>query len=289
MATTNPEIATLLSPNNERKADMLLPSFKLKVAWICPTCGGEYSASVEDMVNGLAECPYCNNQKPLAGFNTLKALYPEIAEHLSPNNDFTADEILPTRYKSVKWICPTCGGEYSASVKDMIEGVAECPYCNNQRPLAGFNTLKVLYPEIAEEMSLDNEKGPDDVLPTSAYFAEWTCPTCGYTYKASVRDRVTSGDLCPDCAGKKAHAGFNTLLDLYPEIQDEWAENENALLGIFPDEILPTSNARVWWECKDCGRKYLLTVNMWVEKHIRGMTSCTYCNGLRMRETHILL
>ena len=359
LATTNPEIATLLSPNNERKADTLLPSFKLKVAWICPTCngeyyapvedmvnglaecpycsnqkplagfntlkalypeiaehlspnndftadeilptrygsikwicptcGGEYSASVEDMVNGLAECPYCNNQRPLAGVNTLKALYPEIAEHLSPNNDFTADEILPTRYKSVKWICPTCGGEYSASVKDMIEGVVECPYCYNQRPLAGFNTLKVLYPEIAEEMSPDNEKGPDDVLPTSAYFAEWTCPACGYTYKASVRDRVTSGDLCPACAGKKAQAGFNSLLDIYPEVQDEWAENENTLLGIFPDEILPTSTARVWWECKDCGRKYLLSVNMWVEKHIRGMTSCTYCSGLRMRETHILL
>ena len=359
LATTNPEIATLLSPNNERKADTLLPSFKLKVAWICPTCngeyyapvedmvnglaecpycsnqkplagfntlkalypeiaehlspnndftadeilptrygsikwicptcGGEYSASVEDMVNGLAECPYCNNQRPLAGVNTLKALYPEIAEHLSPNNDFTADEILPTRYKSVKWICPTCGGEYSASVKDMIEGVVECPYCYNQRPLAGFNTLKVLYPEIAEEMSPDNEKGPDDVLPTSAYFAEWTCPACGYTYKASVKDRVTLGNLCPACAGKKAQAGLNSLLDVYPEIQDEWAENENTLLGIFPDEILPTSNARVWWECKDCGRKYLLSVNMWVEKHIRGMTSCTYCSGLRMRETHILL
>ncbi|WP_270473687.1 zinc-ribbon domain-containing protein [Holdemanella porci] len=284
-----PEVAEHLSPSNDFTADEILPTRYGSIKWICPTCGGEYLASVKDMIEGVAECPYCNNQRPLAGFNTLKALYPEIAEHLSPNNDFTADEILPTRYKSVKWICPTCGGEYLASVKDMIEGVAECPYCNDQRPLAGFNTLEALYPEIAEEMSPDNEKGPNDVLPTSAYFAEWTCPTCGYTYKASVRDRVASDDLCPACAGKKAQAGFNSLLDIYPEVQDEWAENENTLLGIFPDEILPTSTARVWWECKDCGRKYLLSVNMWVEKHIRGMTSCTYCSGLRMRETHILL
>lgn len=289
LATTDPEIAALLSPNNERKADTFMRSSSMGAEWICPTCGGEYFGVVKDMVNGLVECPYCNNQKPLAGFNTLKVLYPEIAEHLSPNNDFTADEILPTRYGSIKWICPTCGGEYLASVKDMIEGTAECPYCNNQRPLAGFNTLKVLYPEIAEEMSPDNEKGPDDVLPTSSYIAEWTCPTCGYTYKASVRDRVASDDLCQACAGKKAQAGFNSLLDIYPEVQDEWAENENTLLGIFPNEILPTSTARVWWKCKDCGRKYLLSVNMWVEKHTRGMTSCTYCNGLRMRETHVLL
>lgn len=188
-----------------------------------------------------------------------------------------------------EWICPTCGGEYFGVVKDMVNGLVECPYCNNQKPLAGFNTLKVLYPEIAKEMNPNNEKGPDDVLPTSAYLAEWTCPTCGYTYKASVRDRVASDDLCPACAGKKAQAGFNSLLDIYPEVQYEWAENENTLLGIFPDEILPTSTVRVWWECKDCGRKYLLSVNMWVEKHIRGMTSCTYCSGLRMRETHVLL
>lgn len=208
---------------------------------------------------------------------------------IASNNDFTADEILSTSIRNAKWICPICGGEYSASVEDMVNGLAECPYCNNQRPLAGFNTLKVLYPEIAEEMSLNNEKGPDDVLPNSSYIAEWICSKCGYTYKASVRDRVASGDLCPACAGKKAQAGFNSLLDIYPEVQDEWAENENTLLGIFPDEILPTSTVRVWWECKDCGRKYLLSVNMWVEKHIRGMTSCTYCSGLRMRETHILL
>ena len=284
-----PDIADRLSPNNDFTADEILPTSTRNAKWICSTCGGEYFGTVKDMVEGIAECPYCNNQRPLAGFNTLKALYPEVAEHLSPNNDFTADEILPTSTRNAKWVCSTCGGEYFGTVKDMVEGIVECPYCNNQRPLAGFNTLKVLYPEIAKEMNPNNEKGPDDVLPTSAYLAEWTCSKCGYTYKASVKDRVKLGNLCPACAGKKAQAGLNSLLDVYPEIQDEWAENENTLLGIFPDEILPTSTARVWWECKDCGRKYLLSVNMWVEKHIRGMTSCTYCSGLRMRETHILL
>ena len=284
-----PEIAERFSPNNDFTADDILPTSYRLVKWICPTCGGEYSASVKDMVNGDVECPYCNNRKPLAGFNTLKALYPDIAKLMSPNNDKGADDVLPTSGYLAEWICSTCGGKYYAFVDEMVNGDVECPYCNNQRPLAGFNTLKVLYPDIAKQMTPNNEKGPDDVLPTSSYIAEWTCPTCGYTYKASVRDRVASNDLCPACAGKKAHAGFNSLFDIYPEVQDEWAENENTLLGIFPDEILPTSTARVWWECKDCGRKYLLSVNMWVEKHIRGMTSCTYCSGLRMRETHILL
>lgn len=39
--------------------------------------------------------------------------------------------------------------------------------------------------------------------------------------------------------------------------------------------------------CYRFSRKYLLSVNMWVEKHNRGTTSSTYCKGLR--ETQILL
>lgn len=289
LATTNPELVAQYSSLNERPATMVRKDWNFYVYWECPKCHHIHARRLNEKAPDNSDCPACNHVKTVQGVNTLQAEFPEIAKHLSPNNDFTADEILSTSFKSVKWICPTCGGEYFAPVKDMVKGLVECPYCNNQRPLAGFNTLKVLYPEIAKEMSPNNEKGPDDVLPTSAYFAEWTCSKCGYTYKASVKDRVKLGNLCPACAGKKAQAGLNSLLDVYPEIQDEWAVNENALLGIFPDEILPTSTARVWWECKDCGRKYLLNVNMWVEKHIRGMTSCTYCSGLRMRETHVLL
>ena len=289
LATTDPDLAALYSSKNDRPASMVRKDWNKYVYWECPECHYVHARRLNEKAPDNSDCPACNHVKTVQGVNTLQAEFPEIAKHLSPNNDFTADEILSTTYRSAKWICPTCGGEYFALVKDMVEGIAECPYCNNQRPLAGFNTLKVLYPEIAEEMNPNNEKGPDDVLPTSAYFAEWTCSKCGYTYKASVKDRVKLGNLCPACAGKKAQAGLNSLLDVYPEIQDEWAESENTLLGIFPDEILPTSTFRVWWECKDCGRKYLLSVNMWVEKHIRGMTPCTYCNGLRMRETHVLL
>lgn len=289
LATTDPDLAALYSSKNDRPASMVRKDWNKYVYWECPECHYVHARRLNEKAPDNSDCPACNHVKTVQGVNTLQAEFPEIAKNLSPNNDFTADEILSTTYRSAKWICPTCGGEYFALVKDMVEGIAECPYCNNQRPLAGFNTLKVLYPEIAKEMNPNNEKGPDDVLPTSAYLAEWTCSKCGYTYKASVKDRVKLGNLCPACAGKKAQAGLNSLLDVYPEIQDEWAVNENALLGIFPDEILPTSTARVWWECKDCGRKYLLSVNMWVEKHIRGMTSCTYCSGLRMRETHVLL
>ena len=289
LADEHPDIPFIWSEKNDKKPTEVTSISSYDAIWYCPTCKQEFRREVRKVVDDEFECPICTGKTVVAGYNSLEDEYPEIAKRWAESNDRLPSEVLSSHIYRAEWVCPTCGGEYSASVKDMIEGVVECPYCNNQRPLAGFNTLKVLYPEIAKEMNPNNEKGPDDVLPTSAYLAEWTCPACGYTYKASVRDRVASDDLCPACAGKKAQAGFNSLLDIYPEVQDEWAENENTLLGIFPDEILPTSTARVWWECKDCGRKYLLSVNMWVEKHNRGMTSCTYCSGLRMRETHVLL
>ena len=94
---------------------------------------------------------------------------------------------------------------------------------------------------------------------------------------------------CPVCNGRKAKVGVNSLQDCYPELMDEWCDIENTLMEVYPDEVLPSSELRVWWKCKDCERKYLLSIGMRVEKYIRGQCACTYCNGQRMRETHILI
>lgn len=238
---------------------------------------------------GDNSCPYCNHTKLKSGVNDLTITNPQLASEFSPRNDKKANEVGEWQVYEVYWICSKCGTEYYAKIRDRSVGDASCPACAGKRVQAGFNSFADEHPDIAKDWSPDNDKKPTEVLSNSSYIAEWICSKCGYTYKATIKDRVANDNLCPACAGKKAQAGLNSLLDVYPEIQDEWAENENTLLGIFPDEILPTSTARVWWECKDCGRKYLLSVNMWVEKHIRGMTSCTYCSGLRMRETHVLL
>ena len=36
--------------------------------------------------------------------------------------------------------CNTCHGEYSAYVKEIVNG-KECPFCSEKYPLPGFNTL----------------------------------------------------------------------------------------------------------------------------------------------------
>lgn len=289
LATTDPDLAVLYSSKNDRPVSMVRKDSNFYVYWECPECHYVYAKRLNDKAPDNSDCPICSKRLAIEGLNSLQDEYPDLPFIWSDKNEKKTTEVTSlSSYKAI-WVCPTCKHEFKAEVRRVVAGEIECPVCTGKVAIAGYNSFADEHPDIAKDWSPDNDKKPTEVLSNSSYIAEWICPTCGYTYKASVRDRVASGDLCPACAGKKAHAGFNTLLDLYPEIQDEWAENENTLLGIFPDEILPTSTARVWWECKDCGRKYLLSVNMWVEKHIRGMTSCTYCSGLRMRETHVLL
>ena len=289
LTITNPQLASEFSPRNDKKANEVGEWQKYEVFWICPTCKQEFRREVRKMAAGFDECPICTGRVAIEGYNSLADEHPDIPFIWSEKNDKKPTEVTSISSYDAIWYCPTCKQEFRREVRKVVDDEFECPICTGKTVVAGYNSLEDEYPEIAKRWAESNDRLPSEVLSSHIYRAEWVCPTCGGKYTASVRDVVNGLAECPYCNNEKPLAGFNTLLDLYPEIQDEWAENENTLLGIFPDEILPTSTARVWWECKDCGRKYLLSVNMWVEKHIRGMTSCTYCSGLRMRETHVLL
>ena len=40
-------------------------------------------------------CPFCNNDKPLNGYNTFDYLYPELAKLWAPNNKVSIDSFVP--------------------------------------------------------------------------------------------------------------------------------------------------------------------------------------------------
>ena len=56
------------------------------------------------------------------------------------------------------WTCPTCHGDYSARIIEVVNGEAECPYCNNKKLLSGFNSLADKYPEVIAEFEKEMEK-----------------------------------------------------------------------------------------------------------------------------------
>ena len=144
--------------------------------WICPTCSGEYYARVSERKKGDKLCPYCKDDRVLAGYNDLATSDLELAKEWSPNNDKSANEVMKTSSYSAKWICPTCNGEYYARVSERKKGDNLCPYCKNERVLAGYNDLATRNPELAAEWSCNNDKTASEVMETSSYVAKRDMP-----------------------------------------------------------------------------------------------------------------
>jgi len=211
LAAVNPEIAALLSPNNYFSADGIFPYSPRDALWNCPVCKGEFNARVDDMVSGEASCPYCAGRKPLAKFNTLAALYSDIAELLSPDNDFSAEEVLPNSLKMGKWNCPVCGGEFIARVDDMVSGEATCPYCDGRKVLPGFNSFAVKHEDLLIEWDyLCNYlfADPDQVGDNSSTSVWWSCPRDEtHKYIMSPASRLMfqkrRKEPCPYCKGRR--------------------------------------------------------------------------------------
>ena len=51
----------------------------------------------------------------------------------------------------------------------------------------------------------------------------------------------------------------DSLVELYPEIADEWMYNKNE--GLTPDRFSVGSKVKVWWKCKKCGYEWISTIN----------------------------
>lgn len=255
-----PNIAQLWSPNNERSAKTVTPDSSFYALWVCPDCNLEYRAFVYDMVNGNTTCPVCNNKRVQPGYNTLADKNPDIAKLWSKSNRIYATEILPTSSFFAHWLCPACGGEYDAPVRDMVSGIVECPYCAGRRPLSGFNTLADKYPAFATMWSAENDRHADSVLPNSAYEALWDCPECGGKYNASVQDMVGGITKCPYCMGKTVLPGFNSFAAKHPNLLKEWDYIHNYVIDIDPDAISDKNMSTVWWNCEH-DHKFTMRVN----------------------------
>ena len=266
-----PELVSEWSPNNENKPDEVVAASTLPALWICPTCHGEYSASIRDREAGDDACPYCNNRKPLVGYNTLADKKPNLIAEWSPNNENKPDEVVATSTLPALWICPTCHGEYSASIRDREVGDDSCPYCNNRKPLVGYNTLADKKPNLIAEWSPNNQIKPDEVVATSSLPALWICPTCHGEYSASIRDREVGDDSCPYCNNRKPLVGYNTLADKKPNLIAEWSPNNQ----IKPDEVVATSSLPALWICPTCHGEYSASIR----DRESGDDACPYCRN----------
>lgn len=260
----------------------------------CPACGTRTYRRISDAfamddkgLPVLFKCPYCSGAKPTPGVDSLAALYPKLAAECISTDD--TERIFPFASSRMGWKCSNCGGEWFDIVANRVNG-AGCPYCENRRALSGYNDLATTNPDLASEWSSQNEEGPETVLQTKQVRALWTCPKCHVEYSYIIAERKVGDKACPYCSERKPLSGYNTLKAKHSNLVDEeWATNENALIGLDPDDILDSNSEPAWWKCSKCNHFYTMSAKERLLKMRRGHNPCSFCNGRRIPSPRIIL
>ena len=83
------------------------------------------------------------------------------------------------------------------------------------------------------------------VKPGSHRKLRWRCAQ-GHSWEAPVYSVALDGCGCPYCAGKLPIPGKTDLATLEPELTAQFDREKNDLQ---PEQLLPSSHAKVWWRC----------------------------------------
>lgn len=201
LATRYPEIASQWHPtkNPDSTPQTVSYSSGRKVWWIC-SLGHEWEARIADRIKGIG-CSICAGQKILTGYNDLAALRPAIAAEW--NHEKNIDEPLPNTLsigskKRVWWKCRK-NHEWVSSIDNRARHNRKCPFCSNQRILAGYNDLITKNPTLAKEWHPTlNDKPASSVAPNTNKKAWWLCAS-GHEYFARISDRNSKKSGCPKC------------------------------------------------------------------------------------------
>jgi uncharacterized Zn-finger protein len=196
-----------------------------KFYWKCPL-EHIYEATGNKRVMGR-NCPYCSNQKVLAGFNDLATTHPELAKEA---HNWDPSKVVAGSKKKKAWKCNN-DHEWEASISNRALNESACPYCTNKKVLAGFNDLATTHPELAKEARNWN---PKLVTSGSGKLQEWQC-TQKHLWLASPHNRAGKNSDCPSCS----ITGFNPNKSayLYFLLQPVWKLYQIGITNI-PDERL---------------------------------------------------
>lgn len=88
---------------------------------------------------------------------------------------------------------------------------------------------------------------PRDVSMGSHKKVWWKC-VHGHRWRSVVYTRTGQGSGCPYCAGKRTLPSAHSLAADFPQLALEWHPTKNA--GLRPEEVLPGTHRRVWWQCE---------------------------------------
>lgn len=272
LLVSNPDVAK--EWNYERNGTLKPESFFAnsgkKVWWKCDK-GHEWQATIYSRNNGHG-CPYCSNRKILKGYNDLQSANSILSKewNYKKNGQLKPENFSSKSTKKVWWICKK-GHEWQASIADRNNGT-QCPYCLNKKIIQGYNDLTTHKPTLAREWNYEKNGNlkPEQVSVNSGKKVWWKCPK-GHEWETSIKHR-SMGRGCPYCSGRYAIKGENDLQTINPSLASEWNFEKNN--GLTPLDVLPRSNKKVWWKCKN-NHEWRATI-----AHRANGTGCPICYKL---------
>lgn len=286
LETLSPELAKQWHPlknGSLKPSDVTYGSGK-KVWWLLPYDDPktgkhfdfEWMASIDKRYAGRG-CPYLTGKKVFAGFNDFATVAPTLALqwNYEKNNGLRPTEILSKSNKKVWWIYhyddpktrKHFDFEWEATPYSRINSPG-CPFLSSQGVWVGYNDLKTVAPELAEEWNYkkNGDLTPEQFMANSKKKVWWkyhyidleTKKEYIFEWKAAIIDRY-KGDGCPFLSNQRVCIGFNDLLTIKPDIALEWDYDKNK--EITPENVTVKSNKKVWWICPKCGSRWRATVS----------------------------
>ncbi len=236
-----------------------------KFWWICSN-GHSYEASVDHRTVRQQGCPYCSNRKVLSGYNDLVTIDNNLAlqwnyeRNRGLTNKFGIDISTPNLVTAISnqkvwWVCDK-GHEWQATISSRHAGRG-CPYCAGRRAVVGYNDLKSVYPDIAQEWhpTKNGDLMPENVTSCSNKKVWWYLPYddpetgqhFDFEWDDTIAHRTKCSRGCPYLSGNRIFVGFNDLATLYPNLVKEWDSVKNGELT--PFDVTVQSRQKVWWRC----------------------------------------
>ena len=279
------DISKQWSPSNDTTPDSVRADSTTRALWICEDCGTEFKSTIADMTSGKTTCPCCGDNPRLAYQNTELLKYWDHEEN-------TADpyRVIVNSNAVYKMKC-SLGHKFEMSLADISKFIEQdrspCPYCDNRRVLAGFNSLADTHPELEKYWGKNNDKAFNEIAEYHSYDAHWLCPECGGMFTTEIRKFVAGDYDCPYCNEVKILPGLNSFKVKYPNLMKEWDWVSNYVL-VDPDKVSPASKETAWWNCPK-GHTYKMPINQRVMFDYRNITACPYCKGRNKRKSHFYM
>lgn len=294
LRTHFPSIAAEWHPtlNKGRTPDNVTWGSNRMAWWKCEQ-GHEWQSKILWRTTDLSGCPYCAN-KLACEANALSTLSPDVAEewHKKKNGKLTPQDVVVGSHHAVWWQCrKDAQHQWNATVRSRTVDGTGCPYCTG-RKVTSTNNLATTHPDIADEWHpvKNGTLTPWDVVPGSQKFVWWRCITNRkHVWRAKAVSRTRSRSGCPVCALKTRRqprkwpsAAYN-FAKAHPQMAKEWHPTKNN--GLKPNEVTPSSNKKVWWQCRKVKSHFWNTA---ICSRVRSNSGCPYCAGRKITRANSL-